>query len=224
MALDPRIEAIRASFGLDRSDFWELPKKKGTWLVKHSALEVVAAKSGIMFDNPIIIEANGAEGVAALSVRGEMPDGRAVWSIGEANPKNCRNAYPWAMAEKRAVDRVILKLVGIHGLVYSEDEMADDARPAPQVASGEPEQAKVKVSDQREIYAAMRDEIDACETLDDLAVFWRSPAAQAEFKKLKPDWATQITEHKDARKAALSVPVGNPPRVAPSFDHMETAR
>lgn len=224
MALDPRIEAIRASFDLDRAVFWELPQKKGTWLVKHSALEVVAAKSGIVFDNPTIIEANGADGVAALSVRGETPDGRSEWSIGEASPKNNKNAYPWAMAEKRAKDRVILKLIGIHGLVYSEDEMADEARPAPQVAPGEPEQPKVRVSDQREIYAAMRDEIDACETLNDLAIFWRSPAAQSEFKKLKPDWATQITEHKDARKAALSAPDGNPPRVAPSFDHMETAR
>ena len=34
-----------------------------------------------------------------------------------------RNAYPYAMAEKRAVDRAILKLLGLHGFVYSEDEM-----------------------------------------------------------------------------------------------------
>ena len=27
------------------------------------------------------------------------------------------------MAEKRAVDRAILKLLGLHGFVYSEDEM-----------------------------------------------------------------------------------------------------
>ena len=33
--------------------------------------------------------------------------------------------YPYAMAEKRAKDRVILKLLDIHGEVYSQEE-ADD--------------------------------------------------------------------------------------------------
>ena len=31
-------------------------------------------------------------------------------------------AYVYAMAEKRAKDRVILKLIELHGLVYSEEE------------------------------------------------------------------------------------------------------
>ena len=48
-----------------------------------------------------------------------------VITYGEASPKNCRVAYPYAMAEKRAVDRAVLKLVGLHGFVYSEDEMDD---------------------------------------------------------------------------------------------------
>lgn len=127
MALDPRIEAIRSQYGLDREDFWELPQKKGTWLVKHSALEIVAAKAGIRFDMPQILEAHGGDGVAAVCVQGQMGE-QFEWSIGEANPKNSKNAYPWAMAEKRAKDRVILKLSGIHGLVYSEEEMAGAER------------------------------------------------------------------------------------------------
>ena len=48
---------------------------------------------------------------------------RSEWSYGEASDKNCQNKYPLAMAEKRAKDRVILKLVGLHGYIYSEDEM-----------------------------------------------------------------------------------------------------
>ena len=50
---------------------------------------------------------------------------RTEWSIGEATPYNNKNGYPFAMAEKRAKDRVILKLVGIAGDVYSSEE-ADD--------------------------------------------------------------------------------------------------
>lgn len=131
--LDPRIELIRKQYDLRQDDFWKLPQGRDVWLVKHAALEVIAAKAGIEFDAPQILEADGGNGVAAICVRGTYKD-RSMWSIGEASPKNCKNAYPWAIAEKRAVDRVVLKLVGIHGLVYSEDEADDfkqDARSFP---------------------------------------------------------------------------------------------
>lgn len=127
MPLDPRIEAVRKEYGLAQDDFWQLPQAKNVWCVKHAALEVVAAKAGIEFDDPIIIEADTANGIAVVSVRGRHKS-RSIFSTGEASPKNCRNAYPWAMAEKRAVDRVILKLIGIHGLVYSEDEMDNSGK------------------------------------------------------------------------------------------------
>ena len=52
---------------------------------------------------------------------------RSEWSYGEASDKNCKNKFPLAMAEKRAKDRVILKLVGLHGYVYSDDELEDTA-------------------------------------------------------------------------------------------------
>lgn len=123
-ALDPRIEAIRKEYGLSASDFWELPQRKGTWIAKHSALEVAAAKAGITFAAPIILEADGVAKSAALCVTGTFKD-RSEWSVGEASPANNKNAYPFAMAEKRGKDRVILKLLGLNGLAYSEDE-ADD--------------------------------------------------------------------------------------------------
>ncbi len=122
--LDPRIEAIRVEYGLAREDFWELPQKKGTWIAKHSALEMAAMKAKIRFSPPIVLEADGNTKCAALCVTGER-DGWSEWSIGEASPSNNKNGYPFAMAEKRAKDRVILKLIGLHGLIYSEDE-ADD--------------------------------------------------------------------------------------------------
>jgi hypothetical protein len=124
--LDERIEIVRKQYNLSKDDFWKLPQGRDVWLVKHAALEVVAAKAGITFDMPEILEAKSADGVAAICVRGVYGD-RAIWSIGEASPKNCKNAYPWAIAEKRAIDRVILKLIGLHGLVYSEEE-SDDFR------------------------------------------------------------------------------------------------
>lgn len=47
-----------------------------------------------------------------------------VESFGEASPKNCKMGYPIAMAEKRALSRVILKLADLYELgVYGEDEV-----------------------------------------------------------------------------------------------------
>ena len=49
-----------------------------------------------------------------------------IESYGEASPENNRMGYPVAMAEKRALSRVVLKAAGFYALgVYGEDE-ADD--------------------------------------------------------------------------------------------------
>lgn len=208
MALDPRIEIIREKYGLDKADFWELPQKKGTWLVKHAALEIVAAKAGILFDMPQVLEAKGAEGSAAVCVRGELGD-RWEWSIGEASPKNSKNSYPWAMAEKRAKDRVILKLSGIHGLVYSEEEMAGDERAPVQVAM-----SMAQISSYRAKQLLKTDvllsEIDGAKTskrCDELAELFRT-----ELAFLPKSWTDQFLERLALRREELVTP--NPAIVA----------
>jgi hypothetical protein len=123
--LEPRIEAIRKEYGLNAEDFWQIPQNK-QWVCKHAALEIVAVKASINFDPPMIIEADASGLVTSMVVTGHMGE-RSEWATGETNPTNYsvrgkQPSYPWAMSEKRAKDRVILKLVGIHGLVYSEAE------------------------------------------------------------------------------------------------------
>lgn len=184
--MDPRIEAIQVQYDLDRNDFWELPQRRGTWIAKHSALETVAVKANISFSMPEIIEANGADGVAAMVVQGVMGD-RVEWATGEAAPKNNKNAYPWAMAEKRAKDRVVLKLAGLHGLVYSEEE-------------GDFTQPKAKT---RDLFESLSNDIKHCETLQDLANWWSDAEVQACIKSLKTDWQDEIIEQKDNMKTAL---------------------
>ncbi len=133
--LDPRIETIRKQYDLRADDFWKLPQGRDVWLVKHSAIEVIAAKAGVTFDMPEIVQANAAEKTAVIIARGFMGD-RSEWSFGEATPYNNKNTYPFAMAEKRAKDRVVLKLVGLHGLAYSEDE-SDDFKEPPAKSSAQ---------------------------------------------------------------------------------------
>ena len=102
----------------------------GTFVLLHKALEKVAAHKGVTFEPPQIVESDVANKNAVMIVTGHLGE-KTEWSIGEAAPYNNKNSYPYAMAEKRAKDRVILKLVGLHGDVYSEEE-ADafkEARP-----------------------------------------------------------------------------------------------
>lgn len=108
---------------------------QGTPVIKHMALELVAARAEIEFDKPTILRAERDE--AVILVAGHIcainsgSKTMHAWSIGEAlvninyKVSGKQAAYVYAMAEKRAKDRVILKLVGLHGQAYSEDE-ADD--------------------------------------------------------------------------------------------------
>lgn len=113
-------------------EVWAVPGGRA-YAVKHKALERIANERGIWFDPPNIIQADALSKVAVLWVKGHAEIGGEeveAWSIGEAAPDNCKNAYPFAMAEKRARDRVILKLLSAHGSLYSEDEADDFKEPA----------------------------------------------------------------------------------------------
>lgn len=111
---------------------YKLKSKDAVWechgrtIVLHKALETIATGEGVVFDMPQVIEAKADEKIAVVLVSGTMGD-KSDWSFGEAAPYNNKMGYPYAMAEKRAKDRVILKLLGLHGEVYSESE-ADDFR------------------------------------------------------------------------------------------------
>jgi len=229
MPLDPAVEVIRDAYGLRREDFWELPQKKGTWIIKHSALEVVAMKAKIELDPPMILEANGGEGVAAVCVRGYLDTkdyGRiSKWSIGEASPKNSKNSYPWAMAEKRAVDRVILKLVGIHGLVYSEDE-ADDfkdrpATPAARPSEDDPEPMSNTAA--KVHWKTIADELFKCTTIKQLKGCWERHYRI--YEQLPEDLQKALREWKDELKDKLmaQAEASAPAVIPPNFDNLEPA-
>ena len=107
----------------------------GTYVLLHKALEKVAAKRNVVFDEPQILSADVTSKEAVVLCVGRIGE-KMEWSIGEAAPYNNKNSYPFAMAEKRAKDRVILKLVGLHGDVYAEDEADAFKESAPQNMPG----------------------------------------------------------------------------------------
>jgi hypothetical protein len=124
----PVIDVLQEIGETAKTSTWDC---HGTRVILHKALEKIAAKKGIAFDAPVHLVTDPVNKQVAIQVTGRLGDMEA-WSIGEVSPVNCKNAYPFAMAEKRAKDRVILKLAGLHGYVYSEDEAEDfkDAKPS----------------------------------------------------------------------------------------------
>ena len=133
--LNEKLKKLLSEVGekVDMSDdknsaVWSLPQNKNVLIIKHKALEKISAHLGMWFDPPNVLENSTDKNIVSMCVRGYIDDGKgknSAWSIGEVSPKNNTNKYPYAIAEKRAIDRVILKLLGVHGDMYSEEEAED---------------------------------------------------------------------------------------------------
>ena len=208
--LDPRIADILKKYDEDPRDdkgvIWDC---HGTWVVYHRALERVAAKAGITFSKPDVLRKERDEAVILCSgALGERED----WEIGEAlivvnyRVSGKQAAYVYAMALKRARDRLILKLVGLHGLIYSEEEADDFKQPQRTtptvVSSGGPTEADKANA------APWISEVEACASRNDLSALFRMPEwtdAKAnmtpEAQKLVQD-AVAANPHYQQRAAA----------------------
>lgn len=153
------------------SAVWSLPQNKNALIVKHKALEKISAHLGMWFDPPTIIESNTEKKIVSLVVQGYIDDGKGkntAWSIGEVSPQNTSNKYVYAMAEKRAIDRVILKLLGVHGDFYSQAEI-DEGEVSDKDTSSKPD-PKV-VSAIKEIFTTF---LKAQNTREELVGFWKN--------------------------------------------------
>lgn len=205
-------------FGVASDEVWEV--HGSSWVVKHKALERVAAEQNIVWDKPEMLECNSADGVAALCVFGKLGE-RMEWSIGEAlvaregrmggNYKvtGKQAGYVYAMAEKRAKDRVILKLLSMAGQIYSEEESDDFKRPNPHVTRpgdivppadydehgevidniphGEPTE-KLRVSDMRPLFDAIQKEAHAFGDVKKFVAWMNDEKTIARVANFKKDW------------------------------------
>src|SRR5215210_622118 len=122
---DEQIASILARYGEPADgSIWQV---EGQAFIHHRTLERIAAQAKITFDPPTVLRAERDE--AVLLVVGRMGE-RAEWSIGEAlvgvnyHIPEPEAAYVYAIAEKRAKDRVILKLIELHDVVSSEEPQA----------------------------------------------------------------------------------------------------
>ncbi len=122
-----QVLAFMEQYGVESDEIWEV--HGSAWVVKHKALERVAVEVGIIWLRPSVQVCDLANKIAVICAFGKLGE-REEWSFGEASPANNKNSYPVAMAEKRARDRVILKLLVTHGALYSESESDEFIQPA----------------------------------------------------------------------------------------------
>ena len=119
------IKKFKEEYKLESTDFWNLGRGgKNTWIVKHNALEKVAAQDKITWTLEVL---NFSPDIVVKCVA--TSGDRVIESLGEASSKNTIINHPYAMAEKRAVDRCILKLLNAHAYIYSEAESDDFKEP-----------------------------------------------------------------------------------------------
>tara|TARA_R100001443_G_C3349122_1_gene176413 strand:- start:992 stop:1555 length:564 start_codon:yes stop_codon:yes gene_type:complete len=109
---------------LKEGDFYP-EKHSGQMLIKHNACERIASHEGIKYSEPRFLKVDRDHSV--LYCAGTLGE-KMEWTIGEADLKsNCFNKYVHSMAEKRCKGRLILKLIGVYGDIYtSEETFVDD--------------------------------------------------------------------------------------------------
>ena len=119
--IDEKIKKILEQFKINPAKaLWDC---HGTQIMYHRYIEEIGASAGVQVINYETISANESTAIVKCHSRLGKVD---QFSYGECSPRNSKNAYPVAMAEKRAFDRCVLKLVGLHGHVYAISEMPDE--------------------------------------------------------------------------------------------------
>jgi hypothetical protein len=229
---------------------------QGQAVILHKALERIAVKAGITWDAPTIVRAEADEAVilvtGRITVERDVPppavasariiamgnrwverSERVEWSVGEAKiNQNYRvsgrqAAYPFAMAEKRGKDRVTLKLIGAHGLLYSESEADEFKEPAshaapiplrPAPSTGEfkeypPSGGGPAVDDyvhsvptDREHVAYLKSQIDMIKTINEVTEFMLQPKTKELIEGLPDTLRDALREYAKMRLVALGWP------------------
>ena len=117
-----KLNRLYAEYNLSQDDVFK--HKLGFSIITRTGIEKIQAGIGLNVSYEMVSMSDDHKFVVIKAV-GKM-DGTLVESYGEATPENNRMSYPVAMAEKRALSRVVLKAAGFYALgVYGEDEAED---------------------------------------------------------------------------------------------------
>mgnify|MGYP000853843955 CR=1 FL=1 len=193
------IKKLMTEYSLTDDEVWQV--HGSTWVVKHKAIERIGVQLGIRWEPPQVIEGNTADKTVVVLVTGSISTKgdvlakvRSEWSFGEASPANNKNAYPWAMAEKRGKDRVILKFLAAHGDVYSEEEADDFRQDAPR-----PRTSNEVKKNSPDLWPTLEKDVRNATTRDELTAVWQKH--KDALRTLPVSWREQADELFQSRVA-----------------------
>ena len=125
-----RLQHLAKENGLTKDHFFKSPQ--GFVIITRQGIERIQAHKAIRVTYEVISLSDDLKHVV-LKANGEMSNSKGLpiqmETFGESSPDNTKQKYPVAMAEKRALSRVVLKLSGLYEVgVFGEDESDDFKR------------------------------------------------------------------------------------------------
>ena len=115
---DQLINDFKNKYQLSGEDFWQLKVGgRQQWIIKHNAMERVALAEKMQWQLEVL---SFAPDVVVKATVYHPGTGNQMESLGEASAKTTKQSFLYAMAEKRAVDRCVLKLLNAHAYLYTD--------------------------------------------------------------------------------------------------------
>lgn len=104
-------------------------KHKHYTIITRSGIDKIQAKAEV--DIKYALNYNSPDNKCVIIQAYATMGDKMIQTFGESSPANTTNAYPVAMAEKRAMSRAVLKLTGFYAAgAMGEDESEDFKKPA----------------------------------------------------------------------------------------------
>jgi hypothetical protein len=124
-----KLRELFKEYELSNDDYFKSPQ--GWTIITRSGIDKIQAKAEVKIHYESIVVEKDFVVIKAKAEYGK----NYIETYGEADRNsNCRQTYPVAMAEKRAMSRAVLKLTGFYSAgVFSEDESDDFKRPKKKV-------------------------------------------------------------------------------------------
>lgn len=121
-----KFRQLTDKYGLTKDDFWFSPQ--GWAIISRNGIDRIATNMGLeisLWIEPDLCDISKNQVV--IKAFTTLPDGRDLQTYGEANETNLKGGakgYPVAMAEKRALSRLVLKASEFYQIsgVLGEDE------------------------------------------------------------------------------------------------------
>ena len=129
------INELVKKYKLTKEDFWQ-HKQSGSWIIKHDCSEKIAHLENIELVN---METLNSDNTMVRFLITMKKGDKTITSVGEADKSNCQSKYLGCMAEKRGIDRCVLKLINAYQYgVYSDAEADDFKNDSSSSLSGSP--------------------------------------------------------------------------------------